>query len=386
MSARDHASPLADLDVESLSRPIGGGERAEAKRRLMADAPEFAPPWPIKTITVVLLLGGGGVLSSVVGSTIGVRGRPVDPLTSQLAFVAGIVILVLGAAWVLISRRAAWTRHLRLAVFSQRNGFEFRARDETVYPGVLFHQGGDRRLENVLRRRRDRVFEAGEFVYETGNQKYRREHRTSYLLLQLDRRLPHILLDARSNNGLFGSNLPIGFDRSQILHLEGDFDRYFTLYCPKGYERDALYLFTPDVMAAFIDNAAHVDVEIVDDLMFVYDTGGLPLDRPADWVRIQHLVAALWPKTEKQTSAYSDDRLVTRDPAPAGATVTAGGYPTRDAAGLAAAPDSASLRRRPDGVAEQGQRLRARMPIVYLALSALVTAGVVCIWVFRPFA
>ena len=37
--------------------------------------------------------------------------------------------------------------------------------------------------------------------------------------------------------------------RTQVLSLEGDFDRYFTLYCPKEYERDALYVFTPDLMA-----------------------------------------------------------------------------------------------------------------------------------------
>lgn len=33
---------------------------------------------------------------------------------------------------------------------------------------------------------------------------------------------------------------------------------------------DALYLFTPDIMARFIDNAAQLDVEIVDDWLFLY--------------------------------------------------------------------------------------------------------------------
>lgn len=42
-----------------------------------------------------------------------------------------------------------------------------------------------------------------------------------------------------------------------MLSLEGDFDRYFTLYCPGDYERDALYVFTPDLLALLIDESRH---------------------------------------------------------------------------------------------------------------------------------
>lgn len=52
------------------------------------------------------------------------------------------------------------------------------------------------------------------------------------------------------------------FARDQVLSLEGDFDRYFTPYCPKQYERDALSVFTPDLMALCIDEAAPFDIEI----------------------------------------------------------------------------------------------------------------------------
>ena len=41
-----------------------------------------------------------------------------------------------------------------------------------------------------------------------------------FLALHLDRRLPHMVLDSRANNGLFGaSNLPTTFDRSQLASL-----------------------------------------------------------------------------------------------------------------------------------------------------------------------
>ena len=48
-----------------------------------------------------------------------------------------------------------------------------------------------------------------------------------------------MVLDARSNNGLFGgTNLPSQFSKDQILTLEGNFSEYFTLYCRREYERD----------------------------------------------------------------------------------------------------------------------------------------------------
>lgn len=81
-----------------------------------------------------------------------------------------------------------------------------------------------------------------------------------YLEMALPRRLPHIMIDA-TGNGRLRTILP----GSQRLRLEGDFDRYFAVYVPQGYERDALELLTPDVMACLIDHGRHWDVEIVDD-------------------------------------------------------------------------------------------------------------------------
>jgi hypothetical protein len=98
-----------------------------------------------------------------------------------------------------------------------------------------------------------------------------------YLAVRLDAPLPHLVLDAKANNGLLATRLPGQFARDQVLQLEGDFDRYFTLYAPRQYERDALYVFTPDLMATLIDHGSDYDVEIVDDWV-VFATRG-PIDR-----------------------------------------------------------------------------------------------------------
>ncbi len=85
-----------------------------------------------------------------------------------------------------------------------------------------------------------------------------------YLTTRLPRDLPHLMIDSRRNGSLRGM-LP-GTER---MSLEGDFDRHFAVYAPKGYERDALELLTPDVMACLIDYGRHWDVEVVEDRLIV---------------------------------------------------------------------------------------------------------------------
>ena len=79
----------------------------------------------------------------------------------------------------------------------------------------------------------------------------------------------------------------------QKLSLEGDFDKYFDTYCPRGYERDALYLLTPDVMAAFIDGARDFDIEIIDHRLILRSRADLVTTDPAVWGAIASAVSAL---------------------------------------------------------------------------------------------
>jgi hypothetical protein len=130
------------------------------------------------------------------------------------------------------------------------------------------------------------------------------------MALHLDRKLPNMVLDSKANNGLFGgTNLPAYFDKKQVLSLEGNFNEYFTLYCPQQYERDALYVFTPDLMALLIDNAAPFDVEIVDDWMFVYSQTAFPSTAPGLYQRLFQIVDTVGAKTLTQTDRYVDERV-----------------------------------------------------------------------------
>lgn len=129
-----------------------------------------------------------------------------------------------------------------------------------------------------------------------------------YLAIALPRRLPQMILDARSNDhGPFSSLLhrPQG---DQMLSLEGDFDRHFRLYVPSGYERDALYVFTPDLMALCIDETGDLDIEIRDDRLIVTKPGGFDLHLIETWNRFAHIRETVGALAWTQTDRYVDER------------------------------------------------------------------------------
>ena len=192
----------------------------------------------------------------------------------------------------------------------------------------------------------------------------------------LDAPLPHIVLDATNNNGLFGmSNLPATFDRDQRLSLEGDFDEYFALHAPVGYESDALYLFTPDIMARFIDNAAALDVEIVDDWLFLYAKRDFSTLDPATWAWLFSVVGALLDKLA-QWARWRDERLANGAAHAAHAAAAASALPVSgpSAPAATAVPFSvpAASLRPPPGVAAPGRRLKRGVPWVAIIVFGLM--------------
>jgi hypothetical protein len=97
------------------------------------------------------------------------------------------------------------------------------------------------------------------------------------------------------------------------LQLEGNFSDTFILYCPPGYERDALYIFTPEVMAACLDLAGDAEIELVDDNLFLYTRSGAALQDPVELAAFLGLARRLTARFHKQTDAYQDERAT--DPA-----------------------------------------------------------------------
>lgn len=78
--------------------------------------------------------------------------------------------------------------------------------------------------------------------------------------ITLPKFLPHIYLDAHTNDKMFGPRYT--FPRNYQISLEGDFDAYFQMYALPAYKSVALSVITPDVMSTLMDHSVHFDVEI----------------------------------------------------------------------------------------------------------------------------
>ena len=341
--------PLTN-DYSALTTADTPAEIAEFRERVR-QRPEYNASGQVIAVVVLLIvlaLFGGFVLITVVGGialigSAAAQGSPAVLLS--LIFPCGLVALfvllvVIAARSVLGGRR--WELWLRFERFAERNNLVFSPSDANPqYPGAIFGAGSSRTAIDHFRSADERFLDYGNYRYTTGSGKNRRTHSWGFLALALDRSLPHMVLDSLANNGLFGTSLS-GYDRKQVLSLEGDFNRYFTLYCPQEYERDALYVFTPDLMALLIDNAAPFDVEIIDTWMFVYSATPFDFSQPAVHHRLLSIVDTVGAKTLTQTDRYVDVRV--------------GDFTTNT-------------------VAPPGQRLTRRVPVALIVIIAVILVG-----------
>lgn len=251
-----------------------------------------------------------------------------------------------------------------LAADAQSRGFTYRRELAGLgLPGILFRAGGKTVASDVVDARASATpFIAGSLIGTYAEDtSLPRQIPSSFVAIPLKREVPNILLFGKGIGMLRLAGVAMG--GRQRLSLEGDFDRSFTLYCPQGYERDALTIFTPDLMQLLIDTTSGCDVELVDDWMFVYSAPGR-YTKPGILDRVVAVTALVHDKVHRQTSRYADERS-----AKAGATVS----PAEHAA-------------RVGRVAEQGRRLRTRPGAVQTIITVASTAvlAVAFVRVFFP--
>lgn len=176
--------------------------------------------------------------------------------------------------------------------------------------GLLFDKPGGKYFPQIFTTSSHPFQEVGNFSYECNTLDNTKHLTVGYMRIKLPRRLPHMVLNSRGNDYLGKiSNLGVGFEGSQKVSLEGDFDKYFTLYAPAGYHPDAFYVFTPDVMGALIDSAAYYDCEIIDDNLYVYGVTEFGLASPKIWKILESIAAVLRPELTQQTRLYADERV-----------------------------------------------------------------------------
>lgn len=295
-----------DMKFSSLSMSPAAEQIIEMKRSVESVMPKKSAVIPI----IATVFGVSGYMAVMISAT----------LFQWMVIAVGVLfVIVVGAFFV------RWTSE-RLAMRNARQGliFENFANDNDMnysmlverpeYPGVIFQSGESRRIRDRLCSNDDE-FEVGNYEYTVHHGKTRTTYVYGYFRIKLKRKVAHMLLDSKQNNmNIFGksfSNLPISMSHDQILSLEGDFDNYFTLYAPAEYERDALYVFTPDLMAQLIDVIAEYDAEVIDDQLYIYGPEFDLLDESV-WRKLIAIKESVGKRTIDRTDYYADEKVGNR--------------------------------------------------------------------------
>lgn len=220
-----------------------------------------------------------------------------------LAWLVGTVFLLRWAAGTPSpkTRLQQWRRELT----GRANGFPMRASERLAFTSMITTSAlGVRAFPRFAQTGTRRPLEFG-----TLRARGRKTTPWQYITAPLPAPLPHLVLDATTNDRLY-SDLPAALDRAERLSLEGDFDLWFRLYSPAAYRRDALYVLTPDVMAALVDHASSYNVEIIDDRIVFFTSPGADFLAREDWIRVAAVIENVLPRVEARARSYRDERVV----------------------------------------------------------------------------
>lgn len=209
-----------------------------------------------------------------------------------------------------------WQKQIRMVSFAKDNGLVYTPSTSGYHrEGIIFNRGRLQKITDLFASSSDNgpEYEFANYECTIGTNSDKKVIRDSYIRIKLKRQLPHIVLDAKEDNlRFFGkdySDLPVEFNKDQKLSLEGDFDKYFTLYAPQKYERDILRIFTPDLMALFIDQSKPYDAEIIDDNLYIYSNNHFDLLDLPTLERIFKIISLVGKKVSSQADKYADERI-----------------------------------------------------------------------------
>ncbi|MFH6680807.1 hypothetical protein [Clavibacter michiganensis] len=300
LSAPDDEVAEAMCTVRQSARPSW----VPSRRKVLAHVNDSLILW---YVCIVLLYWG------VV--TDGAGDGAVTPAT--IAGLAGAAVVL--AVWLLGSRLLH--RWAARPPSPRARGREWRQHLTALANGFAPQPSGGRTFRALITEDAGGVLVVPRFQaagVEFGNVVRKRARRSgwTYVAVTLPVPLPHLLLDATVNDAR-GGDLPASVRRGQRLSLEGDFDRHFRLYAPAEYERDALYLLTPDVMAALVDDAADFDVEMVDSTLVFFRRELADFAEAGPWEATGRILDGVAARIRRRAVRYRDERVLLDDGGPA---------------------------------------------------------------------
>ncbi|WP_232531965.1 hypothetical protein [Microbacterium halophytorum] len=240
-------------------------------------------------------------------------------LTSTALLLGQVAVILVGAALVAFAAAAIRRHAVRQAALYdlvERAGWRYTPDVSARLWGGSIDEQIDRRArasrDHIDAMESDPPFDAALRTFSVGEGEGARLVSTLALRIPLPAEAPRITLRSRSGRGAL-SSLPSRPARGAELRLEGDFSDVFEVSVPAGYETAALYVLTPDLMVALLDNADDVDMEVVGGVLHVY-LAPLDLTDPGDLARLLNVAAVLHDGFFRRTRRYRDENA----PAPTG--------------------------------------------------------------------
>jgi hypothetical protein len=284
----------------------------------------------------------------------GLEGAPL--LAAQIAVFVGGAAAV---AYVAVTLRRDERHRAGLRALAAGMGWSYREDvSDRVWGGSV-----DEQIERSSRSSRDLIdareaeipFDSIERTVVVGDREGATVHRIRAVRIPLAAEAPRIALRSRRGGGAL-SLLPRRPRGRGELTLEGNFSDVFEVSVPAGYEADALYVLTPDLMAILLDASPDLDLEIVDRTLHVYFPA-IDLTDPREASRFLTVIAALHERFARRTALYRDERAAPLDPS--------------------------TYRRDGDTLAAQARTLDTRTrvwPIVLAVLTPLVPLLIAAVW------
>jgi hypothetical protein len=160
-------------------------------------------------------------------------------------------------------------RALLMKQFALNLGYTYAEEGDLLsVSGSFFSIGHSQTMKYVIGGKDDnrpvRVFL---YSYTVGSGKNSHTYRYTVFESTFNGNMPHMLLDSKK---LFFSNDIPDFSGGHHISLEGDFDKYFSLYVEKEFEIEALQMFDPDFMAELIESSKSFSAEFFQNKIYVF--------------------------------------------------------------------------------------------------------------------
>lgn len=188
-----------------------------------------------------------------------------DSVITSLVFIVQLVLLV--GFFALIYRMFYYPERAYDRIFSTlaaKYGLLYQRKGEIAYKGIILGRVG--RVMHSNDPSDYRQLALFHYTHETGSGKSRRIYQRTVVAVPVNPTGVHLFINSELNDMEETPNL----DKSQRYEAEGTFGKYFDMYFPGGKQIEALSIFAPDVLALIMGKFGEYDMEIVDDVLYLY--------------------------------------------------------------------------------------------------------------------